>query len=83
MGFFGTCIKWLDEKRYGFIRLADGRDVFCHAKALQRAGFGDSLPVGARVELDIEKAPDGRLRVARLREAFGAKLGELAAPGHG
>jgi cold shock CspA family protein len=46
-----------------------GADVFCHSRVLRHAGLGASLPVGQRVEIDIETAADGRLRVARIIRA--------------
>lgn len=68
MDFFGEVVTWLDDKGYGFIRLSDQREVFCHSRALRHAGLGSALPVGSRVEVDIENGQDGRLRVARIRE---------------
>jgi cold shock CspA family protein len=83
MDFHATVVKWLDDRGYGFIRLPDGRDVFCHCCTLAQAGLGSALPVGREVEVDIETAPDGRLRVARIRAAFaGPQLSEAMAIEH-
>jgi cold shock CspA family protein len=68
MDFFGEVVTWLDQRGFGFVRLSDGREVFCHSRALRHAGLGAGLPVGTRVECDIENGPDGRLRVARICE---------------
>jgi cold shock CspA family protein len=80
MDFFGTVVAWHEAGGFGFIRLPDNREIFFHRTVVQRAGLGDSLPVGSRVEIDVEKNPrDGRLRVSQMRKAFGATLSERAA----
>jgi cold shock CspA family protein len=73
MDFHATVVTWRGERGYGFVRLQpDGRDVFCHVEALRQAGLGAALRIGQQVEVDIETAGDGRLRVARIRASSGA-----------
>jgi len=42
-------IKRLTEKGFGFIRMADGNDVFFHSTALEGVVF-EELKIGQRVE---------------------------------
>jgi CspA family cold shock protein len=65
MDFHGTIEHWNEHRGFGFVKLDDGRKVFCHLSALRRAGI-DKLRIGERVEVDIEAAPDGRTRVAQI-----------------
>ncbi len=65
MDFHGTVDHWNDDRGFGFVRLADGRRVFCHITALRQAGL-DKLRAGQRVEVDIAAAADGRPRVSNI-----------------
>jgi CspA family cold shock protein len=49
----GRCKKWIDAKGFGFIRRADGTDLFCH---VSQTGF---LPLraGQRVAFDVGENP--------------------------
>jgi len=50
-------VKWFnDEKGYGFITGEDGKDVFCHIKAVDDEG---ALVDGAAVEYETETSPKG------------------------
>jgi CspA family cold shock protein len=56
--FIGT-VKWFnDQKGYGFIEYAGGKDVFVHHSAIQTVGFA-SLAEGDRVEFSIGQGPKG------------------------
>jgi cold shock CspA family protein len=79
-----TVATWFDLRGFGFIRLPDGREVFVHAKIVHQAGL-DKLRIGERVDIDLETAPDGRMRVARLtlshlRVSAAAKASAALAP---
>ncbi len=65
MEFHGVCDHWNCDRGFGFVKLGDGRRIFCHITALRHAGL-DKLRAGERVELDIETAPDGRPRVSKI-----------------
>ncbi len=58
-------VKWFnDQKGFGFITAADGREIFVHHSSILAEGF-KSLPEGAEVQFEIEKGEKG-LRAARV-----------------
>lgn len=64
-------VKWFSrEKGYGFIRQADGPDVFVHYSAIQAKGFR-TLEEGEQVEFEIIEEPKGlrAQNVVRLDES--------------
>ncbi len=59
-------VKWFNRtKGYGFIKRAEGEDVFVHFKAIVGDGFKE-LHEGDTVEFDVEKGPKG-LQAANVR----------------
>jgi cold shock protein len=62
-------VKYYNSTRgFGFVRLADGREIFVHASVLKRAGLPHdaTLEAGRSLSVEIEPGPDGRLRVSRV-----------------
>lgn len=52
-------VKWFrDHKRYGFIRQADGRDMFVHYSSINMIGF-KTLADGDRVSFEVEETERG------------------------
>ena len=52
-------VKWFNnEKGFGFIARANGKDVFVHFKAITGEGYR-SLKEGARVEFTVSEGPKG------------------------
>lgn len=52
-------VKWFNnQKGYGFITAADGKDVFVHFSGLNMEGF-KTLEEGASVEFDITDGAKG------------------------
>lgn len=51
-------IKKLTDKGFGFIKRADGDDVFFHKSSLKNGSF-DSLREGADVSFEIGSGPKG------------------------
>jgi CspA family cold shock protein len=59
-------VKWFNRtKGYGFIKRAEGEDVFVHFKAIVGDGFKE-LHEGDTVEFDVERGPKG-LQAANVR----------------
>jgi CspA family cold shock protein len=63
-------VKWFDPaKGFGFIAPeGDGKDVFVHASALERAGI-DRLAEGQRIEYEVVAGRDGRSSAENVRLA--------------
>lgn len=61
----GTIEKIVADRDFGFIRAADGRQIFFHRRALTAAEVFDTLRVGLAVEFDLQ-ADSIRPRAARL-----------------
>ncbi|MCF8462779.1 MAG: cold shock domain-containing protein [Rickettsiaceae bacterium] len=59
-------IKWFDNtKGYGFIKSdEDGKDVFLHISALQKAAITNILP-GQKVKYELEEKA-GRVGAAKI-----------------
>jgi CspA family cold shock protein len=52
-------IKWFNQaKGFGFIKRADGPDVFVHYKAIEGDGF-KTLNEGDTVEFEVQQGPKG------------------------
>jgi CspA family cold shock protein len=67
-------VKWFDPNRgYGFIRPAQGEDIFVHVSAVQASGL-QTLQDGQAVEFDIEQGPKGP-QAANLRPRQGQVSG--------
>ena len=59
-------IKRLTEKGFGFIRTAEGNDLFFHSTALQGVTF-EELRIGQRVEFTLGQGDKGpRAEAIRL-----------------
>ena len=52
-------VKWFDsKKRYGFISVEGGDDVFVHFSAIRSDGY-KTLDEGQKVEFETEHGPKG------------------------
>jgi CspA family cold shock protein len=54
----GTIKRIIRDRGFGFIRTAEGQEVFFHRSCLQGLDF-DALREGASVELDVERGDKG------------------------
>jgi CspA family cold shock protein len=54
----GTIKRVIRDRGFGFIRAADGQEVFFHRTGLQQLNF-DSLREGERVEFEMERGEKG------------------------
>ncbi|HET9176795.1 MAG TPA: cold shock domain-containing protein [Terriglobia bacterium] len=63
----GTIKRVVRDRGFGFIRSAEGREVFFHRSSLQGLNF-DTLKEGDTVEFEIEDGPKGP-RAASVRAA--------------
>ena len=61
----GTIQSLRTERGFGFIRAADGRQIFFHRHALTAGEIFDTLRIGLAVEFDLQ-ASSVRLRAANL-----------------
>ncbi|MFB3923717.1 MAG: cold-shock protein [Terriglobia bacterium] len=54
----GTIKRVVRDRGFGFIRSADGQEVFFHRSSLQSLNF-DGLKEGENVEFDMERGEKG------------------------
>jgi len=54
----GTIKRVIRDRGFGFIRAADGQEVFFHRSSLQQLNF-DGLKEGEDVEFDMERGEKG------------------------
>jgi CspA family cold shock protein len=58
-------VKWFNQaKGFGFIKRANGEDVFVHYKAIEGDGF-KNLNEGEEVEFEVQRGPKG-LQAAKV-----------------
>jgi CspA family cold shock protein len=63
-------VKYWNAKGFGFISRDDhANDVFVHVSQVQRAGLGDELKIGQRLEFDTaqDERKSDRLRAVDIR----------------
>jgi CspA family cold shock protein len=63
----GTIKRVIRDRGFGFIRTADGQEVFFHRSSLQNLDF-DSLKEGQNVEFEMERGEKGP-RAVSVRQA--------------
>ncbi len=68
----GTIRRLITDRGFGFIRTAEGKDLFFHRSELQGVDYS-SLREGQGVEFEIGHGRDGRLEAVRVRLAPQAK----------
>lgn len=54
----GTIKRIILDRGFGFIRSADGKEIFFHRSSLEDLNF-DSLKEGQKVEFEMENGPKG------------------------
>jgi len=54
----GTVKRVIRERGFGFIRAADGQEVFFHRSGLQGLSF-DAIKEGENVEFELERGDKG------------------------
>jgi CspA family cold shock protein len=60
-------VKWFnDEKGFGFIEQAGGKDVFVHISAVERAGL-KGLNENQKVGFELQSGRDGKESAGDLR----------------
>lgn len=59
----GTVKRVIRDRGFGFIRSAEGREIFFHRSSLQNLNF-DTLKEGDAVEFDVEDGPKGPRAIA-------------------
>jgi cold shock protein len=59
----GTVKRVIRDRGFGFIRSAEGREIFFHRSSLQGLNF-DTLKEGDPVEFEVEDGPKGPRAVA-------------------
>jgi len=65
----GTIKRVIRDRGFGFIRSADGQEVFFHRSGLQDLNF-DNLKEGDRVEFELERGEKGP-RAVNVRSSQG------------
>lgn len=64
----GTIRRLVTDRGFGFIRTAEGADLFFHRNELQGADF-TSLREGQEIEFEVGKGRDGRTAAVKVRIA--------------
>jgi CspA family cold shock protein len=64
----GTIRRLVTDRGFGFIRTADGTDLFFHRTELQGVDF-TSLREGQEIEFEVGKGRDGRNAAVKVRIA--------------
>ena len=59
----GTVKRVIRDRGFGFIRSAEGREIFFHRSSLQELNF-DTLKEGDTVEFEVENGPKGPRAIA-------------------
>jgi CspA family cold shock protein len=59
-------IKLISDRGFGFIRTAEGKDLFFHHSGLQGVDYS-SLFEGQQVEFEAGRGRDGRPQAVRVR----------------
>ena len=59
-------IKLISDRGFGFIRMAEGKDLFFHRKELEGVDY-DSLREGREVEFEVGRDRIGRSQAVRAR----------------
>jgi CspA family cold shock protein len=62
----GTIRRLIADRGFGFIRTAEGADLFFHRSATQGVDY-DSLREGKQVEFEVGKGRDGRPQAIKVR----------------
>jgi len=64
----GTIRRLISDRGFGFIRTAEGADLFFHRSELQGVDY-TSLRDGQEVEFELTRGRDGRNQAAKVRIA--------------
>jgi CspA family cold shock protein len=64
----GTIKRLIADRGFGFIRTAEGKDLFFHRSELQGVDYS-SLIEGQQVEFEVGRGRDGRLQAVRVKLA--------------
>ena len=64
----GTIRRLIADRGFGFIRTAEGEDLFFHRNQLEGVEF-TSLREGPEVEFEMGRATDGRPQAVKVRLA--------------
>jgi CspA family cold shock protein len=82
----GTIRNLITDRGFGFIRTAEGTDLFFHRSELQGVDYS-SLRTGEQVEFELGKGRDGRPQAVKVRltetqaqETPPSQLEELESP---
>ncbi len=62
----GAIKRLVADRGFGFIRTAEGKDLFFHRNQLEGVDF-NSLREGQQVEFEVGKGRDGRPQAVRVR----------------
>ncbi len=65
----GTIKRVIRDRGFGFIRSADGQEIFFHRSALQNLNF-DGLKEGENVEFEVQQGEKGP-RAMNVRPSSG------------
>ena len=70
----GECIKWRDDRGFGFVRDGEGKEHFVHFSTLQVENNGfRALAVGQQVEFDVTQEGE-KTRCENVTSVGGAPL---------
>ncbi len=77
--FTGTVKSFVSKRGFGFVELADGKEVFVHNSEIKSTGFRMLVPQ-TQVKFELQTEQDGKLRALQVRNLDDSPIEAPPAP---